>query len=63
MKQLPKLDILEMGLPCSGASRAGKAKRGLEVMEDHPEVGHLVYAALAIINRVQPGALMGCRTY
>lgn len=54
MKQLPRLDILELGLPCSGASRAGKAKRGLSMMEDHPEVGHLVFAALAIINRVQP---------
>lgn len=54
MKTLPQLDILEMGLPCSGASRAGKSKRGLTMMEDHPEVGHLVVAALMILNRTQP---------
>lgn len=54
MQQLPKLEILEMGLPCSGASRAGKSKRGLEMMEDHPEVGHLVYSALVILNKTQP---------
>lgn len=54
LKSLPKLDILEMGLPCSGASRAGKSKRGLTMMEDHPEVGHLVVAALMILQRTQP---------
>jgi DNA (cytosine-5)-methyltransferase 1 len=30
LRQLPKLEVLEMGLPCSGASRAGKSKRGHE---------------------------------
>lgn len=54
LKSLPKLEILEMGLPCSGASRAGKSKRGLEMMEDHPDVGHLVVAALIILDRTQP---------
>ena len=53
LKQLPKLEILEMGLPCSGASKAGKSKRGLEMMEDHPEVGHLVVAALIILDKTQ----------
>lgn len=57
MQRLPKLEVLEMGLPCSGASSAGKAKRGLSMMEDHPEIGHLVFAALAVINRVQPTIL------
>lgn len=28
--QLPKVEVLEMGLPCSGASKAGMAKRGAE---------------------------------
>lgn len=54
LSTLPKLDILEMGLPCSGASKAGVAKRGLSKMEDHPEVGHLVHSALVILNKVQP---------
>lgn len=58
MQRLPLLDILEMGLPCSGASKAGKSKRGLEKMEDHPEVGHLVFAALLILNRTQPAIVL-----
>lgn len=54
MRQVPRVEVLEMGLPCSGASRAGKSKRGLSMMEDHPEVGHLIYAALALIQKLQP---------
>lgn len=54
MANLPKLEVLEMGLPCSGASKAGATKRGLEMMEQHPDVGHLVYSALAILNKTQP---------
>jgi len=58
MQHLPKVEVLEMGLPCSGASRAGKSKRGLSMMEDHPEVGHLVHAALCVIQRVQPSVIV-----
>ena len=48
---IPKVEILEMGLPCSGASRAGRSKRGLVHPEAHPEVGHLVVAALVIVSK------------
>lgn len=58
LRQLPALEILEMGLPCSGASRAGKSKRGLGMMEDHPEVGHLVVGALVILDRTQPAYVL-----
>ena len=58
MGQLPKLECLEMGLPCSGASKAGKAKKGLGMMEEHEHVGHLVAAAIAIINRTQPAVVL-----
>lgn len=58
MQQLPKIDILEMGLPCSGASRAGASKRGLEKMEDHPEVGHLAFSALMILHKIQPAVVL-----
>lgn len=51
LAHIPKVDILEMGLPCSGASRAGKSKRGLVHAEAHPEVGHLVVSALIIVNQ------------
>lgn len=58
MSKLPQLELLEMGLPCSGASKAGKASNGLALMEAHEHVGHLVAAAIAIINRTQPTALL-----
>jgi DNA (cytosine-5)-methyltransferase 1 len=58
MSRLPLLEILEMGLPCSGASRAGVSKRGLAKMEDHPGVGHLVYAALVFISKTQPAVVL-----
>ena len=58
MASLPKLEVLEMGLPCSGASKAGVSKRGLEKMEDHPDVGHLVVAALMIVNKTQPAFVL-----
>lgn len=54
MGKLPRVELLEMGLPCSGASVAGKARRGLGHAEEHPEVGHLVVSALAIIAKIQP---------
>lgn len=58
MSQLPKLDFLDMSLPCSGASRAGASKLKLEKMEDHEHVGHLVFAALVIISKAQPSVLL-----
>jgi DNA (cytosine-5)-methyltransferase 1 len=58
MNHLPKVEILEAGLPCSGASVAGRAKRGLDHAEAHPEVGHLVVPFLAIIAKVQPAVIL-----
>lgn len=58
MGQIPKVEIMEAGIPCSGASVAGRAKRGLQHPEAHPEVGHLVVAFLAIIAKVQPAVVL-----
>jgi DNA (cytosine-5)-methyltransferase 1 len=58
MSHLKPVDLLSMGIPCSGASRAGVSKRKLAIMEDHPEVGHLVASAIMIINRIQPAILV-----
>lgn len=58
MDLLPKVEILEMGLPCSGASSAGRAKNKNPNMEDHPHVGHLAHSALTIIAKTQPVAII-----
>ncbi len=58
LDHLPKLDILEAGIPCSGASKAGATKNALAKMEDHELVGHLVYSALVIVSKVQPAVVL-----
>lgn len=58
MRHVPRMDLMEIGLPCSGASVAGRAKRGTAKPEDHPEVGHLVVAALVIVSKANPAALI-----
>lgn len=58
MAHLPKVDILEAGLPCSGLSKAGKSKRGLRHEADHPEVGHLVVGALVIVSKANPAIVI-----
>lgn len=58
MAHLPKVEVMEMGLPCSGASRAGRSKRGLEHPEEHPEVGHLVVSALVILAKANPAIVV-----
>jgi len=58
MAHLPQVTVLEMGLPCSGASVAGRAKLKTAHAEAHPEVGHLIAAAIAVIMRVNPLAIV-----
>lgn len=58
MSQLQPVDILEAGIPCTGASLSGRAKNGTSCAEAHPEVGHLVVAFLAIIAKVNPAVVV-----
>lgn len=57
MSRLPKVDVLALGIPCSGASQAGKSKRKIGIMEAHPEVGHLIASAIMVMNRIQPSVI------
>lgn len=58
LKRVGEVDVMELGLPCSGASVAGRAKRKLDFPEAHPHVGHLAAGALAIIAKLNPAALI-----
>ena len=53
-QHLPKLDVLSAGLPCTAASLAGRAKKGLTLPECDPNVGHLVVPFLQLIFRLNP---------
>jgi DNA (cytosine-5)-methyltransferase 1 len=58
MAHLPEADLLTAGIPCSGASVAGRSKRGLTHPESHPEVGHLVVPFLAIVAKANPAVVV-----
>jgi len=58
MGKLPKVDLFVAGIPCSGASVAGRTKRKLEHPEAHPEVGHLVVPFLAIVAKTNPAVVV-----
>ncbi|MDD2766077.1 MAG: DNA cytosine methyltransferase [Opitutaceae bacterium] len=43
--------ILVAGIPCTGASRAGRSKNAIEAPEAHPKVGHLFIPFLHHVRR------------
>lgn len=53
-RKVPKVSILVAGLPCTGASKAGRTKRHLATAEAHPDAGYLIFSALAIIEAAAP---------
>jgi DNA (cytosine-5)-methyltransferase 1 len=46
-----KVDIGILSIPCTGASKAGMAKNGLQKAEDHDQAGAQVFYALQNIDR------------
>jgi len=55
---LGTIDVLEAGLPCVSASRAGKAKKGLARQEDEDATADLAVAFLEIIRATQPAVVL-----
>lgn len=51
LAHIPRVDLIEFGLPCQAASKAGRSKRHLVNPESQPEVGHLVVSALVILSK------------
>lgn len=58
MSKLGFVDVLEMGIPCSGASVAGRSKNGTSMAEQHEEVGHLIAPAIQLIGQLNPVAVL-----
>ncbi len=54
LKRLQPVDLVDCGIPCSGASVAGKARNKNAMMEDHEHVGHLIAAAIALLVKLNP---------
>lgn len=51
ISSLPDVDIVCAGLPCTGASLAGRAKNKLASAEEHKEAGSLFFTWLAIVKQ------------
>lgn len=54
LRRVGEVDVLELGLPCSGASLAGRARRKTRHPEDHPDVGHLVASGINMVVKFNP---------
>lgn len=57
MGALPHVTLLEAGLPCEASSVSGRAKNGTSCAEEHPLVGHLIVAFLAVVARINPAMI------
>jgi len=55
---LGTVDVLEAGLPCTAASRAGRAKKGLSRPEAEDNLADLCVAFLEIIRATQPAVVL-----
>lgn len=55
---LDSVDVLEAGLPCVSASRAGKAKKHLARQEDEDATADLHISFLEIIRATQPAVVL-----
>lgn len=56
--KLPEIDILVAGLPCTGASKAGKAKNHNALTEDHEHAGALFVAFLRVVEACNPSIVI-----
>lgn len=57
VSQAGEQDVFCIGIPCSGASVAGRSRRGLDHPESHPDVGHMVVPFLALVAKLNPVAI------
>lgn len=58
LADLPECDILEAGLPCISASRAGRAKKGLERPEEDWKTADLAHAFLNVVAACRPAVVL-----
>lgn len=55
---LPKVDIYVGGIPCTGVSKAGKAKNKNQHAEDHVSAGALVLPYLTMLKATNPSVVV-----
>jgi DNA (cytosine-5)-methyltransferase 1 len=55
---LPLLEVLSSGIPCLGASQAGRTRNKLAAAEEHSSVGNLFVPFLAIVKKTNPAIVL-----
>lgn len=61
--KVPTANLMEIGLPCCGMSKAGRSKGKLSSAEAHPEAGAMFFTALEWVKAFQPAAaIIECTT-
>lgn len=55
---VPECDIMLGGVPCTGASRAGRAKNGLSCAEEHETAGAMFIDYLDAVKAVNPAIVI-----
>lgn len=58
-RNAPQLDAFACGIPCTGASKSGKAKNSLEFAEDHSTAGTLFFDFLDAVKCLNPAIVVG----
>lgn len=54
LDDIPECDLYVAGIPCTGASKAGRSKNGLAHAEGHKAAGNLFHAYLNIFRKTNP---------
>lgn len=57
-KRTLKADLLFAGIPCTGASRAGRSKNKLLHAESHESAGAMFFSFLRFVEALQPGIVV-----
>jgi len=61
--KVPTCNVLEIGLPCTGMSKAGRSKGKLSCAEEHSIAGALFFTALEWVKKFQPAvSIWECTT-
>jgi len=55
---LPRVELLAAGIPCTGASKSGRSKNKLKHAEEHETAGHLFFHFLNIVRWTNPACLI-----
>lgn len=54
----PQVDVVIGGIPCTGASKAGRSKNKLEFAESHDEAGAMFFNFLQFVKQLNPSIVV-----